>query len=167
MRSEGVNVRKVATRSKEKSQISLVLQPPEGVTVNSGLRDNYSRGKVGDFLRQKIQSGSTLSVVSAYFTIYAFEALKAQLNGIASLRFLFGEPRFLKSLDPEKTDKKAFKIEDDRLHLVNRLEQKRVAKGMREMDHPKGANSLGEANKPAPRQNVPYCSQRNRRRYSW
>lgn len=67
-------------------------------------------------------------MVSAYFTIYAFRALKEQLESIESLRFLFGEPRFLRSLDPEKTDKKAFKIEDEKLQLDNRLEQKRVAK---------------------------------------
>jgi hypothetical protein len=83
---------------------------------------------VGDFLQAKIQPGSTLSIVSAYFTIYAFEALKKQLKGIDSLRFLFGEPRFVKAFDPEKIDKKAFKIEDDGLLLVNRLEQKRVAR---------------------------------------
>ena len=69
-----------------------------------------------------------LSIVSAYFTIYAFEALKEHLTEIEELRFLFGEPRFVKSLDPEKTDKKTFKIEDDGLQLQNRLEQKRVAK---------------------------------------
>ncbi len=96
--------------------------------ASSGIRDNYTRGTVGNFLKEKIQSGSTLSVVSAYFTIYAFEALKEQLTGIDSLRFLFGEPRFIKSLDPDKTDKKAFKIEDNGLQLANRLEQKRVAK---------------------------------------
>lgn len=67
-------------------------------------------------------------MVSAYFTIYAFDALKKQLESLESLRFLFGELRFLKSLDPEKTDKKAFKIEDEDLRLANRLEQKRVAK---------------------------------------
>jgi hypothetical protein len=121
-------VRKVAIRAKAKSPTSSVLQPPPVTTTTSGLRDNYSRGKVGEFLRQKIQLGSTLSIVSAYFTIYAFEALKEQLKSIDSLRFLFGEPRFLKSIGPERTDKKAFKIEDDGLHLVNRLEQKRVAK---------------------------------------
>jgi len=100
----------------------------EAVMSNSGIRDNYTRGTVGNFLKGKIRSGSSLSIVSAYFTIYAFEALREQLKDITGLRFLFGEPRFLKSLDPEKTDKKAFKIEDDGLHLVNRLEQKRVAK---------------------------------------
>lgn len=93
----------------------------------SGIRDNYERGNVGDFLKAKIQEGSTLSIVSAYFTIYAFEALKEHLTGIESLKFLFGEPRFIKSLDPDRTDKKAFKIEDDTLELSNRLQQKRIA----------------------------------------
>ena len=94
----------------------------------SGIRDNHHRGTVGDFLKSKIQNGSSLSIVSAYFTIYAFEALKTSLVDIKDLRFLFGEPRFVKSLDPERTDKKAFKIEDEGLQLQNRLEQKRVAK---------------------------------------
>ena len=29
----------------------------------SGIIDNYNRGNVGDFLREKIQSGSTLWIV--------------------------------------------------------------------------------------------------------
>lgn len=94
----------------------------------SGIRDNYRRGTVGEFLRTKIQSGSSLSIVSAYFTIYAFEALKQELTAIEELRFLFGEPRFVRSLDPDRTDKKAFKIEDEGLEIQNRLEQKRVAR---------------------------------------
>ncbi len=75
----------------------------------SGIRDNLNRGTVGDFLKEKIKNGSTLSIVSAYFTIYAFEALQDHLLDIESLKFLFGEPRFVTALDPEKTDKKAFK----------------------------------------------------------
>ena len=94
----------------------------------SGIRDNHSRGNVGEFLRDKIQSSSKLSFVSAYFTIYAHHALKDELGSIDHLRFLFGEPRFIQSLDPEKTDKKAFDIEDSQLQLKNRLEQKLVAK---------------------------------------
>ncbi|MCL0066220.1 phospholipase D-like domain-containing protein, partial [Dehalococcoidia bacterium] len=93
----------------------------------SGIRDNHRRGCVGDFLKGKIQEGSTLSIVSAYFTIYAFEALKGNLTGIEELKFLFGEPRFIQSLDPDKADKKAFNIEDHGLALANRLQQKRVA----------------------------------------
>lgn len=94
----------------------------------SGIRDNYQRGSVGDFLREKIQNGSKLSIVSAYFTIYAFEALKEKLQAIDHLRFLFGEPRFLRSLDPDKTDTKAFAIDADGLALQNTLQQKRVAR---------------------------------------
>jgi len=125
---QGGSVARVATRIKSKPLTSDVSQSTKIANPVSGIRDNHIRGSVGDFLRDKIQPDSTLSVISAYFTIYAFEALKTQLNGIASLRFLFGEPRFLKALDPEKIDKKAFKIEDDGLQLTNRLEQKRVAK---------------------------------------
>lgn len=53
--------------------------------------------------------------------------MKEHLTSIEGLNFLFGEPRFVQSLDPDKADKKAFKIEDDGLELANRLEQKRVA----------------------------------------
>ena len=94
----------------------------------SGIRDNQGRGKVGDFLKDKIQQGSKLSIVSAYFTIYAYEQLKEKLHAIDHLNFLFGEPRFVKSLDPSKTDTKSFKIEDERLALNNRLQQKCLAK---------------------------------------
>ena len=95
--------------------------------LESGIRDNHTRGNVGDFLREKIQAGSKLSIVSAYFTIYAYEALKDKLDNIDNLQFLFGEPRFVKSLDPNKTDKKAYKIEDEGLTLANRLSQRKAA----------------------------------------
>jgi len=104
------------------------VSQPTSSTLPSGIRDNLRRGSVGNFLKEKIQSGSKLSIVSAYFTIYAFETLKDHLLEIDSLNFLFGEPRFVRSLDPEKTDKKAFKIEDDGLKLANRHQQKRIAK---------------------------------------
>ena len=93
-----------------------------------GIRDNHSHGKVADFLIEKIAAGSHLSVVSAYFTIYAYEALADRLDRVETLRFLFGEPRFISTLDPEKTDKKSFKIEDEGLELANRLQQKEIAR---------------------------------------
>jgi SNF2 family DNA or RNA helicase len=95
---------------------------------NSGIRDNHKRGIVADFLRAKIHAGSRLSVVSAYFTIYAYEALREHLDQIEHLDFLFGEPRFIASLDPEKTEKKAFILDGDGLKLANHLTQKRVAR---------------------------------------
>jgi hypothetical protein len=94
--------------------------------AQSGIRDNYLRGNVGDFLKDKIQNGSALSIVSAYFTIYAVGALKNELNRIDSLKFLFGEPRFIRSLDPDKSEKKSFKIEDDALELANTFAAKNV-----------------------------------------
>ncbi len=94
----------------------------------SGIRDNRERGTVGEFLESQIENGSSLSIVSAYFTIYAFEALKSSLLGINDLRFLFGEPQFIKKLDPEKTEKKSFVIDSDGLHLRNQLQLKRVAR---------------------------------------
>lgn len=42
---------------------------------HSGIRDNHQRGNVADYLRQRVSEGSQPSVVSAYFTICAYEAL--------------------------------------------------------------------------------------------
>lgn len=95
---------------------------------DSGIRDNYIRGSVGDFLRDKVASNSKLSVVSAYFTIYAYDQLKDKLDAIEDMKFLFGEPSFLKSLDPEKNEGRAFSIKDQKIDLDNQLKQSRVAK---------------------------------------
>ena len=66
-----------------------------GIQLKSGIRDNRNRGKVADFLKEKTANGSHLSIVSAYFTIYAYEALSEQLDRIDSLKFSFGEPKFI------------------------------------------------------------------------
>ncbi len=95
---------------------------------NSGLRDNHSRGTVADFLREKIQSGSKLSIVSAYFTIYAYDALKEDLDKIDHLDFLFGEPTFVSQIDPSRTETKSFVMDAAGMELTNTLQQKRVAK---------------------------------------
>lgn len=96
----------------------------------SAIRDNHSHGTVGDFLKQAITKNSDISIVSAYFTIYAYHRLKSNLDGINNLRFLFGEPTFIKSMDPDKTNVRDFKIEDDKIviPLESRLTQKTVAK---------------------------------------
>jgi hypothetical protein len=68
------------------------IQPEKSVTLiqppnpESGIRDNYTRGSVADFLSEKIKEGSELSIVSAYFTIYAYEALKNKLDIIDHLQ---------------------------------------------------------------------------------
>ncbi len=95
---------------------------------DTGIRDNHTRGSVASFLSEKIQDGSALSIVSAYFTIYAYDALKESLDRIQHLDFLFGEPSFVNRLDPSKTEKKAFIMDAGGLELANKLQQKRVAK---------------------------------------
>lgn len=99
-------------------------------TITSSIIDNRNRGTVGEFLKENIKPQSDLSFVSAYFTIYAYEKLKGELESINTLNFLFGEPTFIKSIDPDKTNKREFKIEDDKLiiPLENRLQQKAIAK---------------------------------------
>lgn len=96
----------------------------------SAIRDNHTHGTVGDFLKQAIANNSEVSIVSAYFTIYAYQQLKNNLDGIKKLKFLFGEPTFIKSLDPEKVNTRDFKIEDDTLTipLASRLSQKNTAR---------------------------------------
>ena len=86
---------------------------------------------VADFLRDKIQDGSALSIVSAYFTIYAFDKLKDELTSIKELRFLFGEPSFI-NIDPDKTESKAFQLTESELKLQNYLPQKEVARACAE-----------------------------------
>jgi len=96
----------------------------------SSIRDNKNRGSVGQFLRENIKSDSDLSIVSAYFTIYAYSHLKNELDSISKLKFLFGEPTFIKALDPTKVNKRDFKIEDDKIviPIESRLTQKAIAK---------------------------------------
>ena len=98
--------------------------------IPSSIKDNRKRGSVGNFLKEQIDKDSKLLIVSAYFTIYAYNKLKDKLDTIEKLDFLFGEPTFIKAVDPTNVNKKEFKIEDDKLviPLENRLKQKSVAK---------------------------------------
>ncbi len=104
--------------------------PESNMPALTSIRDNHTFGKVGDFLIDKIKSGANLSVVSAYFTIYAYQKLKDELDNIDRLNFLFGEPSYLKSIDPSKVNRRDFKIEDDQLviPIESRLSQKLAAK---------------------------------------
>ena len=55
------------------------------VATASGIRDNHSRGTVGDFLKANINDGTRLSVMSAFFSIYAYDALKERLDRIGKI----------------------------------------------------------------------------------
>lgn len=97
-------------------------------SIKSGIRDNLLRASVHEFLEQEIQNGSELSIVSAYFTIYAYEMMQHHLHKIDELRFLFGDPDFVKRMDPNNTDMKSFDITDEGLVLNQQLRLKPVAK---------------------------------------
>lgn len=58
--------------------------------------DNKRNGKVIDEIRENLCKGSKLSVISAYFTIYAFVELKKELFQIDEMKFIFTEPTFVK-----------------------------------------------------------------------
>ena len=67
--------------------------------MTTKILDNKNNGKVIDELRENFEKSSKLSIISAYFTIYAFQELKKELSKIDSLRFLFTEQNFKKQDD--------------------------------------------------------------------
>lgn len=75
------------------------------------------KSKVSDILQDEIRSDSKISVISAYFTIFAFDKLKTQLKNIDSLRFLFIEPTFIKTK------------EEQREFYINKLDRERQISG--------------------------------------
>jgi hypothetical protein len=44
--------------------------------MSKNILDNRKNGNVGDYLKDKINKDSKLSIVSAYFTIYAYRDMK-------------------------------------------------------------------------------------------
>lgn len=95
--------------------------------ATSGIRDNHSRGSVGDFLRQQLKPGADLDLVTAYFTVFAYDKLRTELNQLGKIRLLFGEAAFIKNLDPELKDGAAYVLKDDGLTLANGLNQRHLA----------------------------------------
>ncbi len=99
----------------------------------SSLRDNRpARGSVGEFLRTRIEPGTALSFVSAYFTVHAYEALQNELEGADSLRFLFGEPSFVSGIDSDKDATKHFRLTEEGIELAQTLAQRPAAKACAE-----------------------------------
>ena len=100
--------------------------------LSEAIVDNRNRN-VGAFLQETIEPGASLSIVSAFFTIYAYEALRKELNAVDTVRFLYGEPSAVGSLDPSDGDERAFSINDNGgLELTKILAQKPLAKACAE-----------------------------------
>ena len=98
------------------------------MNYQSGLIDNYFRGKAGDYLAGLLRQDTELSVVSAYFTIHAYRALQEKLDQIDHLRFLFGEPKFLGRLDKDLKVTREYSLSEQGLKLENQLSQRKLAK---------------------------------------
>ena len=95
-------------------------------STQSAIWDNRRHGSVGEYLTGVLAPDADVSVVSAFFTIYAYGRLRDGLEQVGSFRFLFGEPRFV--LAPDQGTAKAFDIEDAGLRLHDRLEQRALAR---------------------------------------
>ena len=66
--------------------------------------------KVGDELKVNIEKGSKISIISSYFSIYAFKELKKELSKIDELRFIFSEPMFQEN-EQNKIDNRVYSLE--------------------------------------------------------
>lgn len=98
---------------------------------------NNINERVIDDLRLRLSAKSKVSIAAASFSIYAFEALKEELENVEELRFIFTSPTFIK--DKAEKEKREFYIpklnrernlygSDFEIKLRNQLSQKAIAK---------------------------------------
>src|SRR5699024_12494176 len=64
--------------------------------------------KLYDNLKNVIKKDSKVSIAAAYFSIYAYQELKEQLEQVEELQFLFTSPSF--TSDKTKKEKREFYI---------------------------------------------------------
>ncbi len=104
------------------------------------LIDNLSV-RFGDDLKSRLAPGAKVRIAASCFSIYAYEALKAELEQIDSLEFIFTSPTFLpeESTDRARKDHREFHIpkrsperdlygSDFEVRLRNELTQRAIAK---------------------------------------
>lgn len=100
------------------------------------LIDNV-RKRLLDDLKEEIKADSRLSIAASCFSIYAFEALRKELESIEELRFIFTSPSF--TTEKAGKERKEFYIPrldrersitgtDFEIRLRNELSQKAIAK---------------------------------------
>ena len=97
--------------------------------------NNKNQDTVYDELKKYIKFNSRLSVISGYFSIYAYHELKEKLDNIDNMRFIFTEPSFIKNksntetreYEINKTEKGIFGNEYE-LKLKNEMTQSAVTR---------------------------------------
>ena len=83
---------------------------------------------VVDHLRGYLRKADTFDLASAYFTIYGYELLAEELDGVGSVRFLFGDPASVEDLDPGASEPKSFELSERGLEPNHTLQQKALAR---------------------------------------
>lgn len=84
---------------------------------------------VGSYLREQLAGGAkTLRIVSAYFTVYAYEALRDELGSADAVRFLYGDPGSVGEVDPGEKQDKGFDLTERGLLPKQLLQQKYLAR---------------------------------------
>ena len=114
---------------------------------------------VADELKAALNKGSKLSVISAYFTIYAYAELKKELNKIDNMRFIFTEPTFVNKDEElireyyiERNTEKKMSGNEFEIKLRNEMKQAAIAKECAEWLKSKAEiKSLRQANPAQPR----------------
>ena len=84
--------------------------------------------RVVDDLKVRMSNGSRVSIAAASFSIYAFEALKKELEKVEQLRFIFTSPTFVSECgSKEKRERNLYGTYFE-IRLRNKLSQKAIAK---------------------------------------
>lgn len=102
--------------------------------------DNINK-LLGDDLKRSVQQGARLRIAASCFSIYAYEALREELEKIESLQFLFTSPTFVASdvTDRVRKEHREFHIprlerqrgfygSEFEVRLKNKLTQKAIAR---------------------------------------
>ncbi|MCM3618441.1 SNF2-related protein [Sutcliffiella horikoshii] len=97
--------------------------------------DNKKSGIVGDALKPYFKKDAKVAIMSSYFTIYAFEALKKELMKVDEVRFLFIDPTFTSekhtqgTTDIDKSGReKRLSGSELEIKMRNELTQAKIAK---------------------------------------
>ena len=93
--------------------------------------------RVVDDLKERISDGGRISIAAASFSIYAYEALKEELEKVEQLRFIFTSPTFVSEGNakekreffiPKLNRERSLYGTDFEIMLRNKLSQKAIAK---------------------------------------
>ena len=97
------------------------------VRMSNSVLDNRGRTLV-DYMREHLADADTLSIVSAYFSVYGYDLLADALAGVRETRFLFGDPSSVDDLTPGEKEAKAFDLTERGLVPQQTLRQKPLAR---------------------------------------